>query len=648
MKVKNASFVQMHIEKVILAVGILFFLIAIGVIVFGVILKPYQVELANRTYDQPADIIPAQVENAERLKIELGQTPEIPEDYEQPDLSTDYQQMLEHPVSVAQRLPRIAPEGLTPQAWNPETPPPPSYFLPTPPMVTSIEYKHGFEVLDDTDSRILQQYAQLWGGEAQVPADFSYVFVEGEFDMAAWVEALQQDGVDNIVPPGIWRNKLGLANVYLVREERDPVTGEWTNATVVPVLPDYRGAVPDKPIDQGGASATEWIEYFLSWQVDIATVQPPPLTDGDELLPPLDDPMLMFDAEALEAMDAAQRAEERRRRAEEREAERAARAAEREANRNRDNGPAGPGIGSGRGGRGGGGRGGASNGRGDSSSGRDSGRDSGRPNPNPEEFSAPPGRGVDNPREPGRGGVDRGGSPARGVVPGRGDTPGRGGLDRPDGSEPNSAMMRVWAIDVTVEPGKTYRYKLIAGVINPLYGVERLDEAQRTENLHRAALAPSQEDIDEADWTDPIEIEASTRFFVVSASERGARVNVWRVHNGERIKETFDVDAGDAIGGVVSGVDMRVGATVVDIDRRKDINGSTVWIMIYIDEHGELFERTLQADQTASSQFERVLREEAETRARAEELAAPASGPDGFGGPGTRGPGGFEPGLIGP
>jgi len=198
-------------------------------------------------------------------------------------------------------------------------------------------------------------------------------------------------------------------------------------------------------------------------------------------------------------------------------------------------------------------------------------------------------------------------------------------------------------------PGTVYRYKLIVGVINPLYGVARLEAAQLSENQSRVALTPSQEELDLAPWIEPVEIEPNNRFFVVSANDRGARVNVWRVHNGERIKEQFDVNPGDPIGGLVSipdedginhDVDMLVGATVVDIDRRRDINGQTVWTLIYIDDYGNLHERPLSDDQSASSQFERRLREEREARERAMDMLPGNGGRDGVG------PGGFDP--LGP
>lgn len=654
MQVKNASFFQLHIEKIILALGVLFLLIAVAVVVFGVIIKPYQVEVGNKTYDSPAEIIPVLEDEAEDLKgglqpTGLEQPKQVPADYQVPDLETNYTQTLAQPIVDTQPLATLGSIGLLETDMVPDDVKPPSYTLPSPPMVADIEYKHGFEVLDDEDRVLADAYAELWG-EAREPADFSYVFMEGTFDLGEWVERLQAAPAEGQrVPLGIWSQKLGLATVYLVREERDKVTGEWTNRTLVSLLPDQIGVVPgeEHPTDY---EPQAYIEWYLAMQADIAQPAPPPLAGGGELLPPLDDPMMLIDPEELERMAEEEAAAERARRRAETEQRRAERAAERDARRNQNGGggnigpgdlggpigPGGRGGSSGRSGRGGGAVEPGSTGRG--------GRESSRPGR--ETTPLGPGRGIpgglDEQLPGGRGGLGPAG-------------PGRGGLGTPQEQELEEGVLRVWAVDVTVQPGTTYRYKLVVGVINPLYGVARLEESQLSENRNRAALLPSDEEIDAAPWIEPIEIEPSNQFYVVSANDRGARVNVWRVFNGERVKETFDVNPGDPIGGEVQiedeagimyDVDMSVGATVVDIDRRRDINGQTVWTLIYIDDYGNLHERPLAEDQAASNQFERRLREEREARDRAMDMLPNNGGNPGEFGPGELGPGGpLGPGI---
>ncbi|XAM00135.1 hypothetical protein OT109_01855 [Phycisphaeraceae bacterium D3-23] len=635
MKLKNASFFQLHIEKIVLAAGVVFLLLAVAVVVFGVILKPYQVTLGNNTYEEPKEVIPDLVKEASTLTAGLKPSGRdvplgVEEDYQTPDLATDYEQMLHQPLLQTESFASISQPGMARHEIEVDPPDAPTYYLPTPPMVTETEVKYGFEVLDTTDRTVRQAYETLWG-ESRTPADFSFVFIEGQFDMNAWIETLEGESETHaMVPPGIWWQKLGLATVYLMREARDPVTGQWGEAEVVSLLPGYVGIAPNTEMTDDPTVANQWIDYLLANQFSIAMADPPVLADGEELLSPLDDPMSLFDAEAFEAMEDAERAARAAEARARREEERAQRAAEREAERNRGNdGPGGLGGPGGRGGgRGAGGRGGG-------------------------ETQAPPSRSTDNNRD--RGAPDRG-------VPGRGGLdPSRGGNERgpslPAGpgvgedTVMEEGMLRVWAIDVTAVPGTTYRYKLVAGVINPLYAVDRLDEAQRSENRHRAALLPSDADIEQAPWVGPIDIQASTRFFVVSATDRGARVKVHQIHNGEWHEHLFEVNPGDQIGGRVDGIDMQVGVTVVDIDRRTNIDGKTIWVLIYIDEMGNLHERLLDEDKSASSQFERELRQQREAEERAREMTE-QPGPGGFpgelgpGGPGGLGPGG--PGSLGP
>lgn len=648
MKVKDAGFITLHIEKLILGAGVLFLIIAIAVVGFGLIINPYRVTVGNETYEDPAQIIPNLTDEAEVLQARLrsgeGRPDKFPEDYEPPDLETNFDVMVRQPVVQDRTFKPVSQLGLVASYLDIVKVTPPVYYLPTPPVVTDIRVKHGFEVLGLEDEELAEEFFDMWGQRWHEPADFQYVFIEGVFDLGAWIEQLQDTrNHPDMVPLGIWTRKLGIASVYLMREELDPVTGEWGNPTTVPMLPDYMGVRPGVQMSSAMDIANSNIEWLLGRQERIAMPFPPPLADGDELLSPSDDPMMQFDAEEIAAMEAEERAAERARRAAEREEERARRAAERDAERANDR-DSGGGLG-GPGGRGGGRGGGSGGGRGNDSDpggalgAPGGGRDSRPARGTDDSIGRPsPGRGTDN--------VTPGG---RGMPGGRGATGGTG-----EQAEADPYKMRVWAIDVSVVPGTTYRYKLVAAVINPLYGVQRLEPEQLSANAERAALPPSQADLDKLAWIDPIEVEPTTRFFVTSASERGARVNIWRVFNGKRYNHQFEVNPGDRIGGVATiedeehgeqQVDMTVSATVVDIDRRRDVSGNTVWTLIYIDEFGELHERALNSDQAASSQFERFVKEEREFEQRMRDMI-PAEGttPDGRGGPGglgAPGPGGF-------
>jgi len=75
--------------------------------------------------------------------------------------------------------------------------------------------------------------------------------------------------------------------------------------------------------------------------------------------------------------------------------------------------------------------------------------------------------------------------------------------------------IRIWAHDLTVEPGKTYRYRLRVVLNNPAYRQPQLLEEQK--QMGAEAYLYSQW----SQWTDPISASRDRYFFVVSASERG-------------------------------------------------------------------------------------------------------------------------------
>ena len=117
--------------------------------------------------------------------------------------------------------------------------------------------------------------------------------------------------------------------------------------------------------------------------------------------------------------------------------------------------------------------------------------------------------------------------------------------EAPQGSEDDSDIdpsrwWKVWAHDLTVKPGATYRYRLRVGVINPLFQRSQLTGKLRETHFHLISLvSPASE------WTEPVEIEPVHRFFVVGGSgvEHSATVEVWRVFNGRPQAGEFSREA---------------------------------------------------------------------------------------------------------
>jgi hypothetical protein len=160
------------------------------------------------------------------------------------------------------------------------------------------------------------------------------------------------------------------------------------------------------------------------------------------------------------------------------------------------------------------------------------------------------GRGVNdtpNPQDPtGRGLQDQGPSLAdvevdfrknQIVVPGMGQ-----------GTGTNLATLTdpilVWAIDDTAQPGKTYRYRMRVGVLNPVAGtghVAERDAARKDQVVLWSDFAPVAE---------PVSVYKKVYFFAKDVQEqtRTASIEVARYLRGYWRSETFQVRPGETIG----------------------------------------------------------------------------------------------------
>jgi hypothetical protein len=154
----------------------------------------------------------------------------------------------------------------------------------------------------------------------------------------------------------------------------------------------------------------------------------------------------------------------------------------------------------------------------------------------------------------------------------------------PDPTTGKLADVAVWAHDDTVQPGKTYRYRMRVRLKNPLYG---------TWNLAKDPKLAEQFTID-SPWTDWKEVKAprNTEFFFANARTQikddtvlSATVNVFKRIKGEWTMEQFTVAPGDSIGGVKNGVDYSTGATLEDL--RRSVRGNDTRIMVS-DEAGNI------------------------------------------------------------
>ena len=110
----------------------------------------------------------------------------------------------------------------------------------------------------------------------------------------------------------------------------------------------------------------------------------------------------------------------------------------------------------------------------------------------------------------------------------------------------------VWGHDLTVKPGRTYRYRVTLSVYNPFFGKKR-SLVKNQQNLAEAFTLNSQP----SDWSPPVRIHPLRRVFITSATSGGgqhgfgrAMAEVYLFHDGVQWMQGFPVQPGTAIGGV--------------------------------------------------------------------------------------------------
>jgi len=125
----------------------------------------------------------------------------------------------------------------------------------------------------------------------------------------------------------------------------------------------------------------------------------------------------------------------------------------------------------------------------------------------------------------------------------------------------------IWAHDINVTSGKTYRYQFVVEMYNPLFG-------------HKADLLPEQHKLadqftlasDASEWSDPITVNTPLQVFITAArlpqegnalaSSSTATAEVYRFRDGKTWMERFTLQLGDRVGGESS----EKGGPVVNFD----------------------------------------------------------------------------------
>lgn len=215
--------------------------------------------------------------------------------------------------------------------------------------------------------------------------------------------------------------------------------------------------------------------------------------------------------------------------------------------------------------------------------------------------------------------------------------------------------VRVWTHDIRVQAGHTYRYRCAAKVLNPFLGKETVltDAQQRLAKEAAVTTAVS-------GWSESYTVPSELAMFVTSANLRGrgeAKVEVYRLHDGQRRMEDFLVRPGDRIGEpkVAKADGAAVNYTtdwyVVDIFEDPASVGksdaSAAAIVVVQDISGKVMEYRVPASDAASSTLRSLKTEAGEAdraRVASPTAAEPPPSPEGGGGGPIGGPSGGGPG----
>ena len=131
----------------------------------------------------------------------------------------------------------------------------------------------------------------------------------------------------------------------------------------------------------------------------------------------------------------------------------------------------------------------------------------------------------------------------------------------------------MFASDLFLEPGRTYRYRIRVAVNNPLYNQQDLAPEDVKKNANRFVLYS-----DWSDWTDPITSEKLLDFFLTDSNKSPdpgrASVVIMRYYDGQWREGEFEVRPGDPIGspmgvtidGRKTNMDFFTGAIAIDLE----------------------------------------------------------------------------------
>jgi hypothetical protein len=146
-----------------------------------------------------------------------------------------------------------------------------------------------------------------------------------------------------------------------------------------------------------------------------------------------------------------------------------------------------------------------------------------------------------------------------------------------------------WAHDDSVEPGRTYRYRVTYTIRSPLFGAGNFCNPPKLADTLALTSPPSA-------WSKEVRIPLRTSFYVASnpSSNGMVRFEVFTWQGGVKRGKVFELQPGDIIGGTADGVSFNTGWTVVDV-RNDPIKQNPV--VLIADPKGQIAKRDYFTDQ---------------------------------------------------
>ncbi len=262
MKIKNAKFYELHIEKIVLGAAAVFSLAAIGLYAFNSF--DVEVRVDRKTTKLSPTELEKQIQSkAKKLKGALGGKQSVLKDVK----VVDYQEAFARRQAVMQRQAEAFPVPFGDSALDPRIDvtrrDDAVFVVAEPPAPTDLRRRADYAVLMANEDMFFEVQARLAmlsreGDQAPAdpqppvmnyaklvpeegPRDFWYVSFEADFDFEQWTEQIEQVDLDKRVPRGWWQGRQLVTDVVVERQAMDPLTGRWPmddDFEVVDALPD--------------------------------------------------------------------------------------------------------------------------------------------------------------------------------------------------------------------------------------------------------------------------------------------------------------------------------------------------------------------------------------------------------------------------